>query len=64
MLGRKLETVVRDDGGTPGDAVRVAEELIAREQVNVLMGTSPRNVGLAVTNLATQRKSCSSPPSP
>src|SRR5688572_19063760 len=37
--GVKLELVTRDDGGTPGDAVRVAEELIARERVNVLMGT-------------------------
>jgi branched-chain amino acid transport system substrate-binding protein len=56
VLGRKLEIVVRDDGGTPGDAVRVAEELIAREKVNVLMGTFASNVGLAVSNLANQRK--------
>ena len=56
VLGRKLELVVRDDGGTPGDAVRVAEELIAREKVNVLMGTFASNVGLAVANLANQRK--------
>jgi branched-chain amino acid transport system substrate-binding protein len=54
--GRKLELIVRDDGGTPGDAVRVAEELIAREKVNVLMGTFASNVGLAVANLANQRK--------
>jgi branched-chain amino acid transport system substrate-binding protein len=56
VLGRKLELVVRDDGGNPGDAVRVAEELIAREKVNVLMGTFASNVGLAVSNLAAQRK--------
>ena len=54
--GRPLELVVRDDGGTPGDAVRVAEELIAREKVDVLMGTFASNVGLAVANLAAQRK--------
>ena len=54
--GRKLETVSRDDGGTPGDAVRVAEELISREKVDVLMGTFASNVGLAVANLAAQRK--------
>jgi branched-chain amino acid transport system substrate-binding protein len=52
----KLELVTRDDGGTPGDAVRVAEELIARERVNVLMGTFASHVGLAVANLANQRK--------
>src|SRR5687768_13862316 len=56
VLGRKLEIVVRDDGGTPGDAVRVAEELIAREKVNVLMGTFASNGRLAVSNLANQRK--------
>jgi len=56
VLGRKLELVVRDDGGTPGDAVRVAEELISRERVDVLMGTFASNVGLAVASLANQRK--------
>src|SRR2546427_8160861 len=56
VLGRKLEVVSRDDGGTPGDAVRVAEELISRERAHVLMGTFASNVGLAVANLAQQRK--------
>ncbi len=56
VLGRKLEIVSRDDGGTPGDAVRVAEELIAREKVNLLMGTFASHVGLAVANVAAQRK--------
>ena len=56
LLGRKLEIVSRDDGGTPGDAVRVAEELLSREKAAVLMGTFASNVGLAVANLAGQRK--------
>jgi branched-chain amino acid transport system substrate-binding protein len=56
LLGRRLELVSRDDGGTPGDAVRVAEELISREKANVLMGTFASHVGLAVANLANQRK--------
>ncbi len=54
--GRKLQIVSRDDGGTPGDAVRVAEELLSRERADVLMGTFASNVGLAVANLANQRK--------
>lgn len=54
--GRRLELVIRDDGGTPGDAVRVAEELISREKVHVLMGTFASHVGLAVANLAAQRR--------
>jgi branched-chain amino acid transport system substrate-binding protein len=56
VLGRKLELVTRDDGGNPGDAVRVAEELISRDKVHVLMGTFASHVGLAVSNLANQRK--------
>ena len=54
--GGKVELVIRDDGGTPGDAVRAAEELIVRERVNLLMGTFASHVGLAVSNLANQRK--------
>ncbi|HTR57171.1 MAG TPA: ABC transporter substrate-binding protein [Casimicrobiaceae bacterium] len=56
VLGRPLELVVRDDNGNPGDAVRVAEELIAREKVDLLMGTFSSAVGLAVADFAKQRK--------
>jgi branched-chain amino acid transport system substrate-binding protein len=55
-LGRPLELVVRDDNGQPGDAVRVAEELLARERVSMLMGTFASNVGLAVSSFAKERK--------
>ena len=54
--GNKLELVSREDGGNPGDAVRVAEELISREKVALLTGTFASHVGLAVANLAAQRK--------
>lgn len=56
VLGRKIEIVSRDDNGNPGDAVRVAEELLSREQVSFLIGTFPSNVGLAVADFAKQRK--------
>jgi branched-chain amino acid transport system substrate-binding protein len=56
ISGRSLEVVSRDDGGTPGSAVRVAEELISRENAALLMGTFASHVGLAVANLANQRK--------
>src|SRR5437764_13805633 len=46
LIGRKVELVVRDDNGTPGDAVRVAEELVSREKVDVLLGTFSSAVGL------------------
>jgi branched-chain amino acid transport system substrate-binding protein len=56
VLGRPLEIVSRDDNGNPGDAVRVAEELLSREKVVMLMGTFASNIGLAVADLAKQRK--------
>jgi branched-chain amino acid transport system substrate-binding protein len=56
VLGRPLEIVSRDDNGNPGDAVRTAEELLSREKVVMLMGTFASNVGLAVGDLAKQRK--------
>ena len=56
VLGRKIEIVSRDDNGNPGDAVRVAEELLSREGAVFLIGTFPSNVGLAVADFAKQRK--------
>src|SRR5436190_3294662 len=56
VLGRPLEIVVRDDNGNPGDAVRAAEELLSREKAVMLIGTFASNVGLAVADLAKQRK--------
>ena len=56
VLGRKIEVVSRDDNGNPGDAVRVAEELLSREGASFLIGTFPSHVGLAVADFAKQRK--------
>jgi len=56
VLGRPLELVTRDDNGNAGDAVRVAEELLAREKAAVLMGTFSSAVGLAVADFAKQRR--------
>ena len=56
VLGRKLEIVSRDDGANPGDAVRMADELRLREQVDVLTGTILSHVGLAVADYAKQHK--------
>jgi branched-chain amino acid transport system substrate-binding protein len=56
VLGRKLEVVSRDDGANPGDAVRVADELVTGEGLNILCGTFLSNVGLAVTEFAGKKK--------
>jgi branched-chain amino acid transport system substrate-binding protein len=56
VLGKKLELISRDDGANPGEAVRVAEELVTREGVPILAGTFLSHIGLAVTNFAGQKK--------
>ncbi|WP_219215693.1 ABC transporter substrate-binding protein [Variovorax boronicumulans] len=54
--GKKLELISRDDNANPGDAVRVAEELVSREKVDVLTGAFLSNTGLALTDFAKQKK--------
>ena len=54
--GHPLEIVFRDDGSTPGDAVRVAEELVTRENVSFIAGAFLSNVGLALADFANQKK--------
>jgi branched-chain amino acid transport system substrate-binding protein len=56
VLGRKMEFIIRDDGANPGDAVRVAEELVTREGTNLIAGTFLSNVGLAVTEFAGKKQ--------
>ena len=56
VLGRKIEVISRDDNGNPGDAVRVAEELVSREKADLIFGTFLSHIGLAVTDFAKQRK--------
>lgn len=56
VLGKKFELVTRDDNANPGDAVRVAEELLSREKIDVLTGTFLSNTGLAVADFAKQKK--------
>jgi branched-chain amino acid transport system substrate-binding protein len=56
VLGRKIEVISRDDGANPGDAVRVANELVTREGVNIIAGTFLSHIGLAVTEFAGKEK--------
>jgi branched-chain amino acid transport system substrate-binding protein len=56
LLGQKVEVISRDDNANPGDAVRVAEELVSRERAVLIFGTFLSNIGLAVTDFAKQRK--------
>jgi branched-chain amino acid transport system substrate-binding protein len=56
VLGKKLHVISRDDNANPGDAVRVAEELVSREGVSLICGTFLSNIGLAVADFAKQKK--------
>jgi branched-chain amino acid transport system substrate-binding protein len=54
--GKKIEVISRDDAGKPGDAVRIAEELIRKDKVSLVMGSFFSNVGLALTDFAKRKK--------
>lgn len=56
VLGKKLEIISRDDAGEPGTAVTIAEELILKEKVVLLLGSFLSNVGLALSDFAKRNK--------
>lgn len=53
---RRFETIFRDDGGKPEDAVRHAGDLINGEKVDLLAGGYLSNIGLALGDFALQNK--------
>ncbi len=54
--GKTLIVISRDDAGKPGNAVKIAAELVAKDKVNMLMGTFFSHIGLAVTDFAGKSK--------
>ena len=52
IRGKKLKVISRDDAGKPGNAVTVAEELIRKNKVVLIMGSFYSHVGLALTDFA------------
>jgi branched-chain amino acid transport system substrate-binding protein len=56
VMGKKIEVISRDDQGKPGEAVKIAEELVRKDKVALLMGSFFSNVGLAVTDFAGRNK--------
>nr|WP_236042564.1 ABC transporter substrate-binding protein [Roseibium aggregatum] len=55
VLGKPLEFIFRDDNGKPGDAVKIAEELMTRDGAVMLTGTILSNIGLAISSLAGEK---------
>ena len=55
VQGKPLEFIFRDDQGKPGEAVKIAEELMTRDGAVMLTGTILSNVGLAISSLAGEK---------
>ncbi len=56
ILGKQLEVISRDDAGKPGNAVTIAEELVQKNNVALIMGSCYSHVGLALTDFAARNK--------
>ncbi|SNR27390.1 ABC transporter substrate-binding protein [Puniceibacterium sediminis] len=56
VLGRPLEFIFRDDQGDPGEAIKIAEELMTRDGAVMLTGSILSNVGLAIASVAGEKK--------
>ena len=38
VAGRRIEVILRDDGGVPDQSKRIAQELVVNDKVNVHLG--------------------------
>jgi branched-chain amino acid transport system substrate-binding protein len=56
VAGRKVELLIRDDGGQPDLAKRIAQEYIVNDKVAVLAGFTFTPVALAVAPLSAQAR--------
>jgi len=56
VAGKKIEILLRDDGGVIDAAKRIAQELITLDKVDILLGFGLTPIALAVAPLATEAK--------
>jgi branched-chain amino acid transport system substrate-binding protein len=56
VAGKKIEIILRDDGGVPDNSKRIAQELLVRDKVNILAGFGLTPIALAIAPLATETK--------
>jgi len=56
VAGRKVELIIKDDGGIPDAAKRIAQELGVNDKVGVLGGFGLTPLALATAPIATQSK--------
>jgi branched-chain amino acid transport system substrate-binding protein len=56
ILGRPIELIVRDEKGDPAESARQARDLIDREKVFALLGTTGTAFALAVSEVTKEKK--------
>jgi len=56
VAGKKVELIVKDDGGIPDASKRIAQELVVNDKVNVIAGFGLTPIALAAAPIATQSK--------
>jgi branched-chain amino acid transport system substrate-binding protein len=56
IAGKRIELMLRDDAGVPDNSKRIAQELLARDKVNILAGFGLTPIALAVAPLATETR--------
>jgi branched-chain amino acid transport system substrate-binding protein len=56
VAGRKIEIIIKDDGGVPDATKRMAQELVVNDKVGVLSGFGLTPLALATAPIASQSK--------
>jgi branched-chain amino acid transport system substrate-binding protein len=56
VAGKKIEVILRDDGGVPDNSKRIAQELLVNDKINILAGFGLTPIAFAVAPLATETK--------
>ena len=56
IVGHRIELIIRDDGGVPDQARRIAQEFVVNDKAAVLAGYNPTPNALAVAPIATEAR--------
>jgi branched-chain amino acid transport system substrate-binding protein len=56
VAGQKIEVIIKDDGASPDNSKRLAQELIVKDGVKLVVGFGVTPTALAVAPLATEAK--------
>lgn len=56
VAGKKIQVILKDDGGVPDTTKRLAQELVINDHISVMMGFGLTPLALAVAPIATQAK--------